>query len=173
MNDVFPFLNFTVELGEDFVDGKLPSLDVAIWVVEGRRIMYEFFEKTMATNLMVEATSALSKEVKLATLSEEVARRLRNTSPRLDSTKRLEILEMACTKMKTSGHSEEFIRLAVEQGIRSFDAKVKRSQLDFDNPSYQPMFPKASWKKDLKSREKALKRSTWFKGRRMDEAWES
>ena len=104
MNDVFPFLNFTVELGEDFIDGKLPSLDVAIWVVDRNRIMYEFFEKTMATNLMVEATSALSKEVKLSTLSEEVSRRLRNTSPRLESSGRLEILEKACVKMKTSGH---------------------------------------------------------------------
>ena len=74
MNSVFPFLNFTVELGEDFLEGKLPSLDINIWVMEGRTIMYEFFEKTMASNLMVEADSALSKEVKMATLSEEVKR---------------------------------------------------------------------------------------------------
>ena len=173
MNDVFPFLNFTVELGEDFIDGKLPSLDVAIWVVDRNRIMYEFFEKTMATNLMVEATSALSKEVKLSTLSEEVSRRLRNTSPRLDSSGRLEILEKACVKMKTSGHSEEFIRLAIEQGIRSFDAKIKRSRLEVDHPSFQPLFPKAGWRKDIKSREKALKRSTWFRGRKEDESWEN
>ena len=75
--------------------------------------------------------------------------------------------------MKTSGHSEVFIRLAVEQGIRSFDAKVQRSRLETDNPNYQPMFPKAGWKKDIKSKEKALKRSTWFRGRQKDESWES
>ena len=79
----------------------------------------------MATNLMVEANSALSKEVKLSTLSEEVSRRLRNTSPKLNSSRRLEILEKACVQMKTSGHSEKFIRLAVEQGIRSFDEKSR------------------------------------------------
>jgi hypothetical protein len=50
MNDVFTFLNFTIELGEDFTDGKLPSLDIKIWVMGGKIIMYEFFEKTMATN---------------------------------------------------------------------------------------------------------------------------
>ena len=119
MNDVFHFMNFTIELGEDFQDGKLPSLDTEIWVEDGWRVMHGFFEKTMSTNLMVEAGSALSREVKLATLSEEVARRLRNTSLKLDSTQRLEILEKACIKMKTSGHTEEFIRLAVEQGIRA------------------------------------------------------
>ena len=34
------------------------------------------------------------------------------------------------------------------------------------------MFPKAGWKKDLKSREKAMKRSTWFRGRKDEESWE-
>ena len=135
--------------------------------------MYRFFEKTMSTNLMVEAGSALSREVKLATLSEEVARRLRNTSLRLDSTQRLEILEKACTKMRTSGHTEEFIRLAVEKGIRAFDDKVKRSCLNEDHPSFQQLFPKAGWRINLKSKEKALKRSKWFKGgnRDKDESW--
>ena len=40
MNDVFHFLNFTIELGEDFEDGKLPSLEINIWVVGGRLILY-------------------------------------------------------------------------------------------------------------------------------------
>ena len=143
MNDIFHFLNFTVELGEDFVDGKLPSLDICIWAVEGRLILYEYYEKPMASNLMVEAGSALSKEVKMSTLSEEISRRLRNTSLRLDPSRRLEIVERACTKMKTSGHTDGFIRQAVEQGVRSFDNRVKRSLLDQDNPGYQQLFPKA------------------------------
>ena len=70
MNEIFPFMNFTIELGEDFVDGKLPSLDTKIWMVDGWKVMFEFFEKTMATNLIVEAGSALSREVKLSTLSQ-------------------------------------------------------------------------------------------------------
>ena len=121
-------------------------------------ILYEHFEKTMASNLLVEAKSALSTEVKQATLSEEVARRLRNTSLKLDPARRLEIIERACMKMKTSGHSEETIRQAVEQGIRAFDAKVKRSRLGNHHPGFQPLFPKSGWKKDIRSREKALKR---------------
>ena len=36
MNDLFDFMNFTTEIGEDFLDGKLPSLDINIWV-EGRQ----------------------------------------------------------------------------------------------------------------------------------------
>ena len=172
MNDIFPFLNFTIELGEDFVDNKLPSLDTKIWVVDGWRILFEFFEKTMATNLMVEAGSALSKDVKLATLAEEISRRLRNTSMDLDHSCRMEILERACVKMKTSGHTDMFIRQAVEQGIRAFDEKIKRSRLEEDNPGFQPLYPKAGWRKDIRSKEKALKRGNWFKGVKKDESWQ-
>ena len=76
----------------------------------------------------------------------------------------MEILERACVKMKTSGHSDVFIRQAVEQGIRAFDDKVKKSRLDEDHPGYQPLYPKAGWKRYIKSKEKALKRGNWFKG---------
>jgi hypothetical protein len=44
---------------------------------------------------MVQADSALSKEVKLANLSEEITRRLRNTSLEVERSRRLEILEEA------------------------------------------------------------------------------
>ena len=164
MNSVYEFLNFTTELGEDFANGALPSLDTEIWVLEGWKVLFRFFEKTMATNLMVEAGSALSREVKMSTLSEEVTRRLRNTSQDLESSQRMEILEKACVKMRTSGHSEEFIREAVEKGIRAYNEKVDRSKLDHDHPSYQPLYQKAGWRQNEKSKEKAMKRSNWYKG---------
>ena len=66
--------------------------------------------------------------------------------------------------MKTSGHADSFIRLAVEQGVGAFDNKVKRSLLDQDNPGYQPLFLKAGWRKNLRAKAKALKRATWFRG---------
>ena len=109
MNDVMSFLHFTQEIGEDFLDRKLPSLDTKVWV-EGLAILFEFFEKTMSSNLVVHAKSALSEEVKLSSLAEETARRLRNTSRGISEAKRMEILERFCTKMSTSGHKIKFIR---------------------------------------------------------------
>ena len=38
-----------------------------------------------------------------------------------------------------------------------------------DHPGYQPLFPKAGWRKDVKS---SLKRANWFRGRKEDEPWE-
>ena len=127
MNSVMNFLNFTKEIGEDFADKKLPSLDTTVWV-ELNRILFKFFSKPMASNLVVQAKSALSEDVKLSTLAEEVCRRLRNTSRRLDHSNRLETLENLCTRMSTSGHTTKFMRKAMERGIRSYNTKSRSSQ---------------------------------------------
>jgi hypothetical protein len=49
MNSMMTFLNFTVEVGDDFLDRKLPTLDVKIWIKYGV-IEYEFFEKPHSSN---------------------------------------------------------------------------------------------------------------------------
>ena len=114
MNSVMSFLKFTQEIGEDFQDGKLPSLDIQIWV-DGFVILFEFFSKTMSSNLVVHAQGALSEDTKLSTLAEETCRRLRKTSRRLDYSERMEILEEFSTKMVTSGHTMKFMRRALNE----------------------------------------------------------
>ena len=66
--------------------------------------------------------------------------------------------------MQTSGDKEHFIRQAVEQGIRAFDEKVKRSRLEITHPGFQPLYQKAGWRRDERTKEKALKKGNWFKG---------
>ena len=74
--------------------------------------------------------------------------------------------------MKTSGHKEPFIRQAVEKGIKAFREKIERSQLEADHPGFQPLYQKAGWKRNEKSKEKALKKSNWFRGD-LKEGWKS
>ena len=162
MNDIYSFLNFTTELGEHFPDKKLPSLDTNVWVANKLTILFEYFGKPMATNLMVQADSALSKSTKLSSLAEEIGRRLRNTSQEIDNTRKIEILEEACVKMKTSGHHDDFMKEAVAKGIRNFQEKVRRSNLDPSDRQYQPLYQGIGWQKDGRSRTKALKRKNWF-----------
>ena len=45
MKDVYRFLNFTMEVAEDFEDHKLPNLDFKLWVIENNVVVYTFFEK--------------------------------------------------------------------------------------------------------------------------------
>ena len=162
MNSIMSFLKFTQEIGEDFQDGKLPSLDTKIWV-EGFVILFEFYEKSMSSNLVVHAKSALSEETKLSTLAEETCRRLRNTSRKLDKSRRMEILEELCTKMSTSGHTLKFMRRALAKGITNYAEKVRKSQLDPNEKGYQPLYQDSRWMKNEKAKGKAMKKSTWYR----------
>ena len=126
INDVYTFLKFTTEIGDDFGDNKQPSLDTKVWVKDKRIIM--FCEKPMSTNLMVQADYALSDEVKASNLAEEIARRLRNTSVELEYSRRLEIWKEAWVKMKTSGHKE--LRKASLGRLSARGSRVSRKLLE-------------------------------------------
>ena len=54
----------TIEIGDDFLDMKLPTLDVKIWVRDGL-IEYEFFEKPMSANTVLNAKTAEVSETKI------------------------------------------------------------------------------------------------------------
>ena len=51
MNEIFLFLNFTIELEEDFEDGYLPTLDTKHRVRVNGIITYIFYEKPTAANV--------------------------------------------------------------------------------------------------------------------------
>ena len=139
MNSVMGFLNFTSEILEDFEDNKLPSLDTTVWI-EGLTILFEHYGKPMSTNLVVHAKSAISEEVKVSSLAEEVSRRLRNTSTRIPQKRRMEILESLFVKTKTSSHSSTFMRNVAIKGIVGYENKVRRSKLPKSSPGYMPLY---------------------------------
>ena len=69
MNSMMSFLNFPVEVGDDFEDGKLPTLDLKVWIQDGV-IEYEFYEKPTSGNTVVHVKTALSDQVKFYALTQ-------------------------------------------------------------------------------------------------------
>ena len=67
----------------------------------------------MATNTVLHAKTALSDSTKLSSLSQEVVRRLLNTSRRLEDTVRMETLEAFSQKMRNSGHTMGYVEKAL------------------------------------------------------------
>ena len=47
------------------------------------------------------------------------------------------------------------------------------SRLEISHPGFQPLYPKAGWRKDLRSKEKAMKRGRWFRGDQKDGNWKN
>ena len=90
MNYICNFLTLTMESVLDF-DGKLPTLDLIIWVREDNKTMFMFYSKPMASNMVLQRSSAMPENMKISTLNQEVIRRMANTSEDLEDSIRLEV----------------------------------------------------------------------------------
>ena len=138
MNSILDFLVFTRESPNDFEDKKLPTLDIKIWLKD-IRIWYQFYQKPMCNNIVIQANSALSETVKVSSLTEEVVRRLKHTREDLPISYRLETLEDICQRMKNSGHRENFMRRIITAGIVKYERKLKNSKLEQTDKKYRPL----------------------------------
>ena len=76
-NSVCPFIKVSVDCPSNHSDGFLPILDLKTRI-ENNRVEYRFFKKTTANRMTIIASSALPPNVKRATMTNEVLRRLRN-----------------------------------------------------------------------------------------------
>ena len=98
-------LQFTFDVPSENADGKLPVLDLAMWI-ENDQVTNVFYKKKVSSIFTVLKRSAVSNRTKLNTLFEEVMRRLYNISPNLP----LEVWETHLSKfsqcMMISGYSE-------------------------------------------------------------------
>ena len=111
------FLNFTIELEEDFEDGYLPTLETKLRVRVNGIVTYIFYEKPTAANVMVQRTAALGESLKVSTLVQEVIRRMINTSEREPDEVRNEVLDRCCQKLCNSGHYLPSIRNIIVSGL--------------------------------------------------------
>ena len=162
MGSLLGFLESTMEIGEQFPDNKLPTLDTKIWIQAGRRVLFEFFEKTMSANVVIQAESALSEQIKVSSLTQEVVRRLKHTSLTLPHSRRMETLERFSQKMANSGHSNNFMKRILLSGISKFVKLVRASNLGKEEKGYKPLH-QASGRSLQRFRKKMMARQEWFK----------
>ena len=79
MSSMIDFLNFTGEDGSMFPDGRLPTLDTAIWLENGT-VKYSYYEKPTVGNQVLRRDTALPTASIRSSLLQEAVRRLINTS---------------------------------------------------------------------------------------------
>ena len=105
MNSICDFLVLTMESGDDFPGGRLPTLDLNIWVGEDNVTRYIFFEKPMASSMVIQRRSAMPENMRVSTLTQEVIRRMMNTSEKLEQSERNEVIDVYGKKLVNSGYS--------------------------------------------------------------------
>ena len=158
MNQIFQELNFTVETAEDFACESLPTLDTRIWMTKDGKIEYAFFEKPMSSHKVMEKQSAIGEKSKVASLSQDLIRRLLNTSINLPQNCINNIIDKYSIKLASSGYSKVQIHNIISSGLRGFENKVKRHK-----EGKGRLHQSAASNKNKRNNKKLIGKTEWFR----------
>ena len=78
MNHINEDITFTTEVASEFINKKLPTLDMNLRMRDDFKITHTYFEKNMKSQILIERESAMTQRQKFCILSNELTRRLYN-----------------------------------------------------------------------------------------------
>ena len=103
-NSVTNTIKLTIEYPTNNSSGWMTILDIQVRVRDNR-IEYKFYKKSMANHLTAMERSAVPDKIKRCSHTQEVIRRLRNTSINIDWSTKADILSEFCNSLLTLGYS--------------------------------------------------------------------
>ena len=132
-NEIVPWLKFTYDSPDLHSNGKVPMLDVQVWIHPGADLdpprgdvlAWEFYEKPLASCRILRSTTAYGWRPKIVTLNMECFRRHRNSCRQLSVSRRAEILISFVKKMRRSGYSVKTASNVIEEGSRYYYRKLR------------------------------------------------
>ena len=124
-NDINGMIQLTIDAPSKHEDGKMPVLDLKVWLSSDKEIEYIFYEKPMKSMLVIGKESALPFNIKMKSLTQEVFKRLHNTRMTQMEGHRTLILTKFLAKLKASGYTALDILKVLEGGFNTFN-RIKK-----------------------------------------------
>ena len=160
-NSIHPSIRMTIDYPSNNADGKVPMLNVKMWIMETddrHFIVYEHYEKPMTTKALIHASSAIPYKMKRTVLTQEMLRILLHCSNNIPWERVLHHLNGFICKMQYSGYDQTFRYTVAKSAINAY--QVIR---DNEMKGFRPMHRPKSWKRIERIREKEEKRKNWYK----------
>ena len=135
-NTLDPNIQMTFDTPSQNRSGKLPCLDLQLWVTDEGIIMHEFYSKPVTTPYLILNRSAVSNGVKRATLFQEGIRRLRNCYLELEWDQKVKHLNRFSWQMLVSGYHYG-MRLNIIKGVLNRYDQMLRDHQGGNKPFYR------------------------------------
>ena len=165
MQEVYSFLRFTTETGNEFEDGWLPTLDISLRVEEETgEVKWKFFEKPTTARTTVQSRSAMGGLIKTQILANDLVRRLLNTKEDLPKAEIEKVVDAYTAKLERSGHSRSKIIEIAVAGIRGYEKKVRRRKKEG-----KPLFRTSQESLYPRQMKKILGAKSWYRRKRKAE----
>ena len=130
---IVPWLEFMQDLPEMHESGKVPMLDLEVWVdrcqdkesPRGDILTWDFYEKSSSSSRVLQSTSAYEWRSKLVVMNMEMFRRHRNTSRQVSIDRRMQIMNDFVAKLRSSGYGMTTVDNIVKEGSRFYYRKLQ------------------------------------------------
>ena len=126
LNMVEDYLSFTTETEEDFTDKWLPTLDMKLRVAGSNQVLHGFYEKPTNSNITVQRRTAMGEDAKIQILSNDLVRRLKNSSEELGKGAKIDNVDIYMQKLLNSGYQGEILQRIITNGIKGYENKLRR-----------------------------------------------
>ena len=126
--------------------------------------MFSFYEKPMVARTVLMKRSAMPENTRMATLNQEMIRRMINTSERAGDDERCEIVDKYATKLVNSEYSITTTRKIISGGLKGYERMLSGSMNKLE-PGWKPLHMPASFKSKERRTAKMLAKANWFKSR--------
>jgi hypothetical protein len=130
-NSIHPSIKMTIDYPSKYADNRVPMLDLKMWITrigEIWSIVYEHYEKKMATKAVIHAKSALSMKTKRTVLTQEMLRILLHCSRLLPWEKVCEHLNNFTLKMQFSGYSQAVRHDVTKSAFHAFQTMMENEE---------------------------------------------
>ena len=155
-------MKFTTEGENDFTDSFLPTLDFATHVADEGYIKYRFFSKHMASNMVLQFVTALSKNCTFSSLRQNLVRRFLNSDKSMGTKYRVTLVKNYIQLLVNSGHKFAHIKSIELQAISKYIYMQSRSALPQDHKRYSPIHRLRSYKLEERRLVKYALGVSWY-----------
>ena len=158
---IHPSIRLTIDCPSRHADGKVPMLDVKMWIAminQERKVLYEHYEKETTTKAVIHARSAVSMQTKRTVLTQEVLRILLHCSKHLEWETVSEHVNKFLKKMQYSGYTQPFRFNVVKSALDAMKIIKDKEALGI-----RPVNRPKEWKWKERQEEKQRKKRTWYK----------
>ena len=138
-------------------DNKMPILDMKVWMNGEKRILYQHYEKPIASRQILHSKSAQAANCKRNVHVQELIRRILNSSSRLDWQSQVApVLTDYMGRMLLAGYSEGQRKSILQQALNIYDCMKKE-----DENGTRPLFRSKYWQFEERQKKKKKKKTNW------------
>ena len=132
-----------------------------MWIEEinGRRyILYEHYEKEIATKMVIHAKSAIPTRIKRTVLTQEVLRIMLHTSRNLQWDVVRQHINRLMLKIQLSGYDQKFRYEVTKSAFNAYQAMMEKEERGI-----RPIQRPKDWQKAERMEQKEKKKKNWYK----------